>query len=70
MDQGLNGEQYWRCPDITHKGKFREVSGLFYNLGRKVEIKVQKANWFWQSIADTDADAIKVEHEVGRDLAS
>jgi predicted Zn-dependent protease len=45
------------------------VSGLFYNLGRKVGPKVRKAKWFWQSIAGTEADAIKVEHEVGQDLA-
>jgi len=45
------------------------VSGLFYNLGRKVGPKVRKAKWFWQSIAGTEADAIKVEYEVGRDLA-
>jgi predicted Zn-dependent protease len=45
------------------------VSGLFYNLGKKVGPKVRKAKWFWQSIAGTDADAIKIEHEVGRDLA-
>ena len=44
------------------------MSGLFYNLGGKVGTKVRKTKWFWQSIAGTDADAIKVEHEVGRDL--
>lgn len=45
------------------------MSGLFYNLGRKVGPKVRKVRWFWQSIAGTEADAIKVEHEVGLDLA-
>jgi predicted Zn-dependent protease len=45
------------------------VSGLFYNVGKKVGPKVRKAKWFWQSIAGTEADAIKVEYEVGRDLA-
>jgi predicted Zn-dependent protease len=45
------------------------VSGLFYNLGRKVGPKVRKAKWLWQSIAGSEADAIKVEHEVGQDLA-
>ena len=45
------------------------MSGLFYNLGKKVGPKVRKAKWFWQSIAGTEADAIKVEYEVGRDLA-
>jgi len=45
------------------------VSGLFYNLGKKVGPKVRKAKWLWQSIAGSEADAIKVEHEVGQDLA-
>jgi len=45
------------------------VSGFFYNLGRKVGPKVRKAKWLWQSIAGSEADAIKVEHEVGQDLA-
>lgn len=45
------------------------MSGLFYNLGRKVGPKVRKAKWLWQSIAGSEADAIKVEHEVGQDLA-
>ncbi len=45
------------------------MSKLFYNLGRKVGPKVRKAKWVWQSMTGTEADAIKVEHEVGRDLA-
>ncbi len=45
------------------------MSGLFYSLGRKVGPKIRKVRWFWQSIAGTEADAIKVEYEVGRDLA-
>jgi predicted Zn-dependent protease len=45
------------------------VSGLFYNLGKKVGPKVRKVKWFWQSIGGTEADAIKTEHEVGLDLA-
>lgn len=46
------------------------MSGLFYSLGRKVGPKVRKVKWFWQSIAGTQADAIKVEYEVGLDLAN
>ncbi len=45
------------------------MSGLFYNLGRKLGPKVRKAKWLWQSVTGTEADAIRVEHEVGRDLA-
>lgn len=45
------------------------MSGLFYNLGRKVGPKVRKARWMWQSITGSENDAIKVEYEVGLDLA-
>jgi hypothetical protein len=45
------------------------MSGLFYNLGRMLGPKLRKAKWLWQSIAGTEADAIRVKHEVGRDLA-
>jgi predicted Zn-dependent protease len=45
------------------------MSGLFYNLGRMLGPKLRRAKWLWQSIAGTEADAIRVEHEVGRDLA-
>ena len=45
------------------------MSGLFYNLGRKVGPKVRKVRWMWQSVTGSEADAIKVEHEVGLDLA-
>ena len=44
------------------------MSGLFYNLGRKVGPKVRKVRWLWQSIAGTEEDAIKIEHEVGLDI--
>lgn len=46
------------------------MSGLFYSLGKKVGPKVRKVKWFWQSIAGSEADAIKVEYEVGLDLAN
>jgi predicted Zn-dependent protease len=39
-------------------------------LGRKVGPKVRKARWIWQSVTGSEADAIKVEYEVGRDLAN
>lgn len=45
------------------------MSKTFYNLGRKVGPKVRKAKWIWQSVTGTEADTIKVENEVGRDLA-
>jgi len=45
------------------------MSKLFRNLGRKIGPKVRKAKWIWQSMTGTEADAIKVENDVGRDLA-
>jgi len=45
------------------------VSGVFYNLGKMVGPHVRKVKWVWQSITGSEADAIKVEHEVGQDLA-
>jgi len=45
------------------------LSKLFYNLGRKVGPQVRKAKWIWQSMTGTEADAIKVENDVGRDIA-
>jgi predicted Zn-dependent protease len=45
------------------------LSGLFYNLGRKVGPTVRKAGWIWQSVTGSKADAIKLENQVGRDLA-
>lgn len=45
------------------------MSKIFFNLGRKVGPHIRKAKWIWQSMTGTEADAIKVENEVGRDLA-
>jgi predicted Zn-dependent protease len=45
------------------------VSSLFYNLGKRAGPKVRKAKWAWQSITASEADTIKAEHEVGKDLA-
>ena len=45
------------------------MSGLFYNLGKMLSPHVRHAQWVWQSLAGSDADAIRLEHDVGRDLA-
>jgi len=45
------------------------MSGLFYNLGRMLRPHVRKAQWVWQSTAGSEADAIRLEHDVGQDLA-
>ena len=45
------------------------MSGLFYNLGSRVGPHFRRAKWIWRTIAGSEADAIKVENDVGRDLA-
>ncbi len=55
---------------MLYKGEQAKVSGLFYNLGKKAGPKVRKAKWIWHSITAGQADIIKAEHEVGKDLAN
>jgi beta-barrel assembly-enhancing protease len=46
------------------------AGGTFYKLGRMAGAHVRKANWIWQSVAGSEADAITAERCVGRDLAT
>jgi predicted Zn-dependent protease len=45
------------------------MGSFFFNLGRSVGSGLRKGKWFWQSLAGTEDDALRAEHEVGRDLA-
>jgi predicted Zn-dependent protease len=45
------------------------MSGFFYNLGRLVGPQLRKANWVYHSLTGTEADAVRAEYAVGRDLA-
>jgi beta-barrel assembly-enhancing protease len=45
------------------------VSSFFYNLGKKAGPHIRKGKWIWQSATGTEAEAIAVENEVGRELA-
>ncbi len=55
---------------MTYKGKQHiKVSSLFYNMGKIAGKRVRKAKWIWQSMTASEADIIKAENEVGRDLA-
>jgi beta-barrel assembly-enhancing protease len=45
------------------------MSGLFYSIGRMFAPHARHAQWVWQSLAGSDADAIRLEHDVGLDLA-
>ena len=52
----------------TDKKTVNIMSSLFYNLGRKAGPTVRRAKWIWHSVIGSEADAIKVENQVGRDL--
>ena len=45
------------------------MSGFFYNLGKMLGPSVRKVRWAWLSIAGTEAEAIQLENEVGKELA-
>ena len=42
----------------------------FYRFGRKAGVSFRRARWIWESVAGSEADAIKAEYGVGRDMAS
>lgn len=42
----------------------------FYRLGRMTGVQIRKAKWMWQSVAGSEADAIRAEQSVGRDMAA
>lgn len=45
------------------------AGGLFYNLGKKAGPSVRKAKWLWGSMTASDSEIVRLEHDVGRDLA-
>jgi beta-barrel assembly-enhancing protease len=45
------------------------MSGLFYNLGKMLGPTARKARWIWLSMTGTEAEAIRIEGEVGKELA-
>jgi predicted Zn-dependent protease len=45
------------------------MAGFFYNLGRLIGPKVRKAEWVLQSLTGSEAEAVRAEQAVGRDLA-
>jgi predicted Zn-dependent protease len=45
------------------------MSGLFYNLGKLLGPTARKARWIWLSMTGTEAEAIRIEGEVGKELA-
>ena len=45
------------------------MAGFFYKLGRMVGPQLRKADWLYRSLTGTEAEAIRAEFAVGRDLA-
>ncbi len=45
------------------------MAGFFYKLGRLVGPKVRKAEWVVRSLTGSEAEAVRAEQAVGRDLA-
>ncbi|GIW82787.1 MAG: hypothetical protein KatS3mg105_4594 [Gemmatales bacterium] len=45
------------------------MGSFFYNLGKMIGPHVRKAKWVVRSLTGTEADAVRAEAEVGRDLA-
>jgi predicted Zn-dependent protease len=45
------------------------MSGLFYNIGRMLGPHVRNAQWVWQSMTGSETDAMRLERDIGRDLA-
>jgi hypothetical protein len=46
------------------------AGSVFYKLGRIVGVQVHKAKWMWESVALNEAEGIRAEHTVGRDIAA
>jgi predicted Zn-dependent protease len=46
-----------------------DMAGFFYKLGRLLGPKVRQANWVVKSVTGSEADAVRAEEQVGRDLA-
>ena len=45
------------------------MGGVFYNLGKMAGPVLRKGKWVLQSLTGSEADVIRAEFEVGRDMA-
>ncbi len=45
------------------------MSKIFYKLGKMAGPSVRKAKWVWQTATNSQAEAIKAEYAVGKDMA-
>jgi beta-barrel assembly-enhancing protease len=46
------------------------MASFFYRLGKMIGPQLRQANWVYRSLTDTEAEALRAESAVGRDLAS
>ena len=42
----------------------------FYRFGRMAGVRFRKAKWMWESVTGSEADAIRAEYGVGRNMAA
>ena len=45
-------------------------AGLFYRLGQAAGRRLRRGRWVWRSLTGGEADALRAERDVGRDLAT
>ena len=46
------------------------MAGFLRKLGRLAGPRVRKGKWLWESLTGSQADVLKAEHDVGRDMAA
>jgi predicted Zn-dependent protease len=46
------------------------MASFFYRFGKMIGPPLRQANWVFRSLTDTDAEALRAENAVGRDLSS
>src|SRR5712691_2059953 len=46
------------------------MASFFYRLGKMIGPQLRHANWVYRSLTDTEAEALRAESAVGRDMAS
>ena len=46
------------------------MAGFLRKLGQRAGPRARKVQWLWQSLTGSEADAIRAEHAVGRDMAA
>lgn len=64
----IHYDLFGRRPQVESRPE-TDMAGFFYQLGKLAGPRFRKANWLFRSLTGTEADAIRAEFQVGRDLA-